>query len=128
MPLAIVQIFFFAPSIRPPIEPVVSRTKQTSTVFVGSVCACATGAAAAASAAPAGARETASGRISAVAQLRTRSVVRMGSLRSVIPNLVQRVADDDVDLVAQRQPLRIRGVGAGELEILVAVEADALAL
>src|ERR1051325_6904981 len=28
--LAIDQIFCFAPSIRPPIEPVVSRTKQTS--------------------------------------------------------------------------------------------------
>src|ERR1044071_10224901 len=28
--LAIDQIFWFAPSIKPPIEPVVSRTKQTS--------------------------------------------------------------------------------------------------
>src|SRR5256885_951370 len=37
MLLAIVQIFFFAPSIRPLIEPVVSRTKQTSMVFVGCV-------------------------------------------------------------------------------------------
>lgn len=95
MLFAIAQIFCFAPSISPPMDPVESRTNATSTRgrAAGAVTDCAPSPAAAAA-------------MSAAAANPVTILVLMMSP----PNLDQRVVDDDIHRVSEGEPLRRPGM------------------
>src|SRR6476660_1075986 len=107
--LAIDQIFCFAPSINPPIEPVVSRTKQTSIRGLD------------------GAGTVLSA--NAVEQVRSRarsfSVVFIVLL---VGDFVSGVVEREQDVGAKRQPGRGLGILFEEIEVGFGIELDVLAL
>src|SRR3954468_6172237 len=130
MLLAIDQILRLAPSISPPIEPVVSSTKQTS---IERGCAIAT-ALEITDGSVAGGAICASAPLVKIAHARNDAQVRLLMVRlfmirsSFIADGVDRVIDHDVDVVPQRQPLGRRWVVAQEREVIIAVEPHVLLL
>src|SRR5206468_7955622 len=101
------QIFCFAPSINPPMEPVVSRTKQTSmrgflsgiSVLAKSVCE--------------------------QAMNMARSIVFMWF--GLVGDFVNGVVEREQDVSAERQPRRGLRMFLEEIEIIVGVKLEALA-
>src|SRR4030095_11638426 len=118
--LAIDQIFCFAPSIKPPIEPVVSRTKQTSMRGldwrVGAVVAN-NGCQKLSIAEPAK-------MIGRMPMLRVVSVF----IRLLFSDFINSVVELEHDVLTQRQPRAGFGMFCQEVEVFFGVKLNVLAL
>src|SRR5688572_22478536 len=99
MELAMVQIFCLAPSIRPDIEPVVSRTKVTSMVFAFAGGASVARAWVRASRSTGMMRRVVRGMVVSFFFCTGEAPVPR---RLVVVDLIERVFDQDVDVVAER--------------------------
>src|SRR4029453_6422303 len=107
--LAIDQIFCFAPSIKPPIEPVVSRTKQTSMRGLD----WGVGAVLAKSGCHKPSIAEADRIISRMAMLRVVSVF----IRLLFSDFINSVVEREHDVLTQRQPRAGFGMFCQEVEV-----------
>src|SRR5205823_1642940 len=117
--LAIDQIFCFAPSIKPPIEPVVSRTKQTSMRGLG----LSVGAALANNDCQKPSSAEADKIIGRMPMLRVVSVF----IRLLFSDFINSVVKREHDVLTQRQPRAGFGMFCQEVEVFFGVKLHALA-
>src|SRR5437016_3374988 len=109
MSFAIDQIFCFAPSINPPIEPVVSSTKQTSMRdFLFSL----------------GTSRAARDAL-AMSRLSNAVVIFIVWIR-LVSDFVNRVAECDLEVLSEREPRVCLGKFLQEREIIFGIEFDLL--